>query len=103
LLGDSAHATLPYLASGAGITFEDTAVLEECLDRIESGSKAEKAKALAIYELCRKLRTETVVQRGSIQQDLNHLDDGEEQEERDRKMRAFELVEKDWQEGRRGL
>jgi len=27
LLGDAVHATLPYLASGAGISFEDAAVL----------------------------------------------------------------------------
>ncbi len=55
-----------------------------------------------MYELCRKLRTETVVRRGSIQQDLNHLDDGEDQVERDRKMRAFEAVERDWIMGKRG-
>ncbi|KAL4916149.1 hypothetical protein BDW62DRAFT_218885 [Aspergillus aurantiobrunneus] len=102
LLGDSAHATLPYLASGAGITFEDAAVLGECLSRMENKSRSAKTKALAAYERCRKLRTQTVVQRGSIQQDLNHLDDGEEQRERDRKMRAFAAVEKDWLEGKRG-
>lgn len=101
LLGDSAHATLPYLASGAGITFEDGAVLGQCLDRIESKSATEKKKALAVYEKCRKLRTETVVQRGTIQQDLNHLDDGPEQQERDKKMRAFEDIEKAWQGGNR--
>ena len=102
LLGDAAHATLPYLASGAGITFEDAAVLGECLDRIQSKTPGEKKRALEVYELCRKRRTETVVERGTIQQDLNHLDDGVEQEERDRKMRAFEAVERDWQAGKRG-
>jgi salicylate hydroxylase len=55
-----------------------------------------------VYELCRKLRTETVVKRGSIQQDLNHLDDGVEQQERDAKMRAFEEVEQSWMAGARG-
>ncbi|KAL4769800.1 hypothetical protein BDW60DRAFT_224647 [Aspergillus nidulans var. acristatus] len=102
LLGDSAHATLPYLASGAGITFEDAAVLGECLARLTSNSLEERKKALAVYELCRKLRTETVVKRGSIQQDLNHLDDGVEQQERDAKMRAFEEVEQSWMAGARG-
>lgn len=77
-------------------------MLGECLSRIKSRSKDEKAKALGVYELCRKLRTETVVKRGSIQQDLNHLDDGEEQRERDRKMRAFEDVERDYLKGGRG-
>ncbi|GAB1217482.1 hypothetical protein ATERTT37_006721 [Aspergillus terreus] len=102
LLGDAAHATLPYLASGAGITFEDAAVLGECMDRIQSKSPGEKKRALEVYELCRKRRTETVVERGTIQQDLNHLDDGVKQEERDRKMRAFEAVERNWQAGKRG-
>ncbi|KAL4972420.1 hypothetical protein BDW66DRAFT_169619 [Aspergillus desertorum] len=100
LLGDSAHATLPYLASGAGITFEDAAVLGECLARLTSKSPAEKKKALAVYELCRKLRTETIVKRGSIQQDLNHLDDGVGQEERDAKMRAFGDAEQSWIAGK---
>ncbi|KAL4939204.1 hypothetical protein BDV06DRAFT_231159 [Aspergillus oleicola] len=102
LLGDAAHATLPYLASGAGITFEDAAVLGECLSRLTSKSKEEKRKALAVYERCRKLRTESVVARGTVQQDLNHLDDGEQQRERDAKMQVFEEVEKAWTEGKRG-
>lgn len=93
LLGDAAHATLPYLASGAGMTFEDAAVLGECLARVQQGSPAEKKKALAVYERCRKKRTETVVARGTLQQDLNHLDDGPEQEARDAMMRAFERIE----------
>ncbi|KAF9884613.1 hypothetical protein FE257_001435 [Aspergillus nanangensis] len=102
LLGDSAHATLPYLASGAGITFEDGAVLGECLGRLRSKDATEKKRALQVYELCRKRRTETVVERGTIQQDLNHLDDGAEQQDRDAKMRAFEAVERDWQAGKQG-
>lgn len=102
LLGDSAHATLPYLASGAGITFEDAAVLGLCLDRIKNKSTVEKKKALAVYERCRKLRTETVVKRGSLQQHLNHLDDGEEQIARDARMREFEEIEHAWQAGKRG-
>ncbi|KIX00645.1 uncharacterized protein Z518_09710 [Rhinocladiella mackenziei CBS 650.93] len=93
LLGDAAHATLPYLASGAGMTFEDAAVLGECLARIRSASSKEKKKALAVYELCRKQRTEAVVARGTVQQDLNHLDDGPEQEARDRMMQEFEKIE----------
>ncbi|KAL4798487.1 hypothetical protein BDV19DRAFT_396842 [Aspergillus venezuelensis] len=101
LLGDAAHATLPYLASGAGITFEDAAVLGECLARIKSNSKEEKQRALSVYEKCRKERTERVVERGTVQQDLNHLDDGDEQVERDRKMRAFEEIEREWGNGKR--
>ncbi|PMD23854.1 putative monooxygenase [Hyaloscypha hepaticicola] len=87
LLGDAVHATLPYLASGAGMSLEDAAVLGECLSRITSKASAEKQIALQIYENCRKGRTEMVVQRGNLQQYLYHLHDGPEQEERDRRMR----------------
>ncbi|RFU34187.1 hypothetical protein B7463_g2151, partial [Scytalidium lignicola] len=87
LLGDAVHATLPYLASGAGITFEDGAVLGECLSRIRSRSNIKHA--LKVYEKCRKLRTERIVERGNLQQYLAHLPDGEEQRERDRKMQLI--------------
>lgn len=87
LLGDAVHATLPYLASGAGMSLEDGAVLGECLSRITSKISAEKQMALQVYEHCRKGRTEMVVQRGNLQQYLYHLHDGPEQEDRDRRMR----------------
>ncbi|KAH7399852.1 FAD dependent oxidoreductase [Cadophora sp. MPI-SDFR-AT-0126] len=87
MLGDAVHATLPYLASGAGMSLEDGAVLGECLSRISSKSSSSKRHALKIYEECRKSRTEMVVQRGNLQQYLYHLHDGPEQEERDRMMR----------------
>ncbi|KAF8859368.1 FAD binding domain-containing protein [Acephala macrosclerotiorum] len=88
LLGDSVHATLPYLASGAGMSFGDAAVLGECLGRLKEKSKEEKLFALKVYQACRKERTEMIVERGNLQQTLYHLDDGKEQEERDRKIRA---------------
>lgn len=87
LLGDAVHATLPYLASGAGMSFEDGAVLGECLSRITDKSAKSKRHALKVYEKCRKERTEMVVERGNLQQHLYHLHDGPEQDERDKKMR----------------
>lgn len=87
LLGDAVHATLPYLASGAGMSFEDGAVLGECLARIPDKSTRSKKHALRVYEKCRKERTEMVVERGNVQQYLYHLHDGAEQEERDGRMR----------------
>ena len=92
-LGDAVHATLPYLASGAGMSFEDGAVLGHCLDRLTSKATVEKKHALAIYEACRRERTEKVVARGNVQQYLYHLHDGPEQEARDAKMRAFAAME----------
>jgi salicylate hydroxylase len=57
LLGDSAHAMLPYLAQGACQSLEDAAVLALCLQR--HGSAAAPA-ALADYELRRRPRTTKV-------------------------------------------
>lgn len=88
LLGDAVHATLPYLASGAGMSLEDAAVLGECLSRIPDKSTAAKQQALRVYEQCRTGRTRMVVERGNLQQWLYHIHDGPEQQERDRKMRA---------------
>lgn len=82
LLGDSVHATLPYLASGAGMAIEDGAVIGECFKKAKS--KDDLPTVLKVYESCRKLRTERIVARGNKQQHLYHLYDGEEQRERDR-------------------
>lgn len=100
LLGDSVHATLPYLASGAGMCFEDGAVLGRCLSGIKKTSVTERRDALAVYESCRVQRTYAIVARGSLQQDLNHLDDGPGQVARDEKMREFERLEQRYREGR---
>lgn len=77
------------------MSFEDGAVLGECLSRLPnspsiSKTSAEfltaKQQALAIFQECRKQRTKMIVERGNIQQYLYHLHDGVEQQERDRKM-----------------
>lgn len=89
MLGDAVHATLPYLASGAGMSLEDGAVLGEIFSR-HSGpfSAQKKIQLLDIYQKIRGPRTEMVVERGNQQQYLYHLHDGPEQEERDKIMRA---------------
>lgn len=89
ILGDAAHATLPYLASGAGMSLEDGHVLGLCLGRLRNKSAAEKKKALGVYERCRRQRTERVVSRGNLQQHLYHIHDGAEQKDRDRLFAAF--------------
>lgn len=94
LLGDAVHATLPYLASGAGMCLEDAAVLGDLFSRAANPRTPEvKRQLLDIYERCRKERTEMVVERGNLQQYLYHLHDGPEQVERDRKMAAKEAGE----------
>ncbi|KIV79232.1 hypothetical protein PV11_06802 [Exophiala sideris] len=91
MLGDAVHATLPYLASGAGMCLEDGAVLGELFSRASNPkSPVVKKQLLEIYEKCRQDRTDMIVKRGNLQQYLYHLHDGAEQEERDRKMQAKE-------------
>lgn len=89
ILGDAAHATLPYLASGAGMSLEDGHVLGLCLGKLKSKSTTDKLQALQVYERCRRERTERVVSRGNRQQYLYHVHDGEEQQKRDGQLRAF--------------
>lgn len=73
------------------MALEDAAVLGELFGRSENPREpSEKRRLLAIYEKCRKPRTEMVVERGNLQQWLYHLHDGPEQEERDRAMKAME-------------
>ncbi|TVY94299.1 FAD-dependent monooxygenase [Lachnellula willkommii] len=89
MLGDAVHATLPYLASGAGMSLEDGAILGEIFSRHSAPFSAQKKiQLLDIYQKIRGPRTEIVVERGNKQQYLYHLHDGPEQEERDAVMRA---------------
>jgi salicylate hydroxylase len=55
LLGDAAHAMLPFMGQGAATSMEDGMVLARCLAQFP------KAEALARYELARRDRT-TMVQ-----------------------------------------
>lgn len=96
LLGDAVHATLPYLASGAGMALEDAGVLGLCLAKLTDKSPASKQKALQVYEDCRRERTERVVARGSYNQDMYHLHDGAEQRIRDELFRQFEESDDQW-------
>ena len=60
LLGDAAHAMLPYLAQGAATAIEDAAVLGDCLARAPDDPES----ALRAYENSRRGRT-TRVQRAA--------------------------------------
>jgi salicylate hydroxylase len=58
LLGDAAHATLPFLAQGAVHSIEDGIVLARCLEGVEA---AQVPAALARYEAARIERTSRMV------------------------------------------
>jgi salicylate hydroxylase len=56
LLGDAAHAMLPFLAQGAGMAIEDAAVAAQCLARMPD----DPAAALESYSAIRRGRTRKV-------------------------------------------
>ncbi|MGP6085363.1 FAD-dependent monooxygenase [Antarctobacter jejuensis] len=57
LLGDAAHPTLPFLAQGANMAFEDAWVLADAL-----ASGADLASGLAVYQQRRHARVERVIE-----------------------------------------
>ena len=71
LLGDAAHAMLPFAAQGAGMAIEDAAVLAQCIGRVDD---ANLAAALARYAKLRQPRV-TRVQNAARQSGwIYHLD-----------------------------
>ncbi len=60
LLGDAAHAMLPFAAQGAGMAIEDAAVLASCLGAIQDESGPALAAALKRYERLRRRRVARV-------------------------------------------
>jgi salicylate hydroxylase len=73
ILGDAAHATLPYLAQGAAMAIEDGAVLSRALRQVES-----IPDALDLYQRNRVERTARVVETSDANRKLFHLDSVDE-------------------------
>lgn len=69
LVGDAAHASLPYLAQGAAMALEDAACLAACLG---DGSGHLKA-ALAQYEKIRQPRTARIVEESRRNAGIYHM------------------------------
>ncbi|MGW1614212.1 FAD-dependent monooxygenase [Streptomyces sp. NPDC002285] len=85
LLGDSAHAMVPFQAQGAAQAILDAAALG---DALTDAAPAEVPSALDRYAACR-LPTATSTQAGSTQAGRDfHLPDGPEAKERDARMAA---------------
>ena len=80
LLGDAAHAMLPFMAQGACQAVEDAVVLARCL--AAGGPHAVEA-ALKEYETIRKPRVWDVQRASWRNATTYHLRDGEAQRERD--------------------
>ena len=60
LLGDAAHAMLPFAAQGAGMAIEDAAVLAKCLRERPTETAAEISAALQRYARLRRARVARV-------------------------------------------
>ncbi len=86
LLGDSAHAMVPYMSQGAAMAVEDGAALAEVLSVIES--REQVCDALRIFEKERMKRSGGMQSASLVNGKLWHFPDGPQQEARDRGMRA---------------
>ena len=70
MLGDSVHATLPYLAQGAAMAIEDGAVLTRAIALTDNAKDA-----LALYERNRIERTSRIVSGSGANRTLYHMRD----------------------------
>lgn len=85
LLGDAAHAMLPFFAQGAAQAIEDAVVLAECL----RGATAHDApQALQRYDAIRRPRASRVQLMSRGRELRNHLPDGPAQRQRDAELAA---------------
>ena len=80
LLGDAAHAMLPFFAQGAAQALEDAYLLVACLQRAD---RASAPLALQRYEAIRRPRASRVQVMSRGRELRNHLPDGPEQAQRD--------------------
>lgn len=84
MLGDAAHAMVPYMSQGAAMAVEDAAALAASLAHVVQIS--DLSNALGIYERVRGKRTTQMQEASSINGTIWHFEDGPEQEARDRAM-----------------
>lgn len=85
LLGDAAHSMVPYVSQGASQSIEDAAVIAE---ELSGADPAGVAAALDGYVQRRAERARTVQIAAMDNRAVFHLPDGENQRERDARMRA---------------
>jgi salicylate hydroxylase len=73
LLGDAAHAMLPFAAQGAGMAIEDAAVLARCLDEAVNQNADGAAAALARYTTLRRARVARVQDTAQLNGRIYHF------------------------------
>ncbi|KAK2596586.1 hypothetical protein N8I77_013467 [Diaporthe amygdali] len=85
ILGDAAHAMLPYMSEGAAMAVEDGAALAVALSRITSTNQLKFA--LRVFEKERVQRTGMMQEASMVNSMIWHFADGPLQEARDQAMR----------------
>lgn len=85
ILGDAAHAMLPYMSQGAAMAVEDGAALAAVLNLIDSPRSI--PFALGVFEKERLKRSSQMQEASTTNGILWHFPDGPEQMARDRGMR----------------
>lgn len=92
ILGDAAHAMVPFMSQGAAIAVEDAAALAAALSLVEA--REDVPKALRVLEEVRKVRAEGMQQAGWLNGEIWHLHDGPLQQARDEGMGEEREAEK---------
>lgn len=85
IMGDSAHAMVPYMSQGAAMAVEDGAALGEVLSLIENTGQI--PLALEVFEKVRMKRSYQMQKASLVNGKLWHFPDGPEQRARDLAMR----------------
>ncbi|RHZ58557.1 hypothetical protein CDV55_105320 [Aspergillus turcosus] len=84
ILGDAAHAMLPYMSQGAAMAVEDGVALARSLSHMQSPEQL--SEALAIFEKVRVVRAGQMQEASLLNGQLWHFADGPLQEARDAAM-----------------
>ncbi|KAK5271662.1 hypothetical protein LTR96_003488 [Exophiala xenobiotica] len=85
IMGDAAHAMVPYMSQGAAMAVEDGAALAEALHQV--GDRSDLPRALRVWEAVRKDRADKMQEASLINGKLWHFADGPLQQARDEAMR----------------
>jgi salicylate hydroxylase len=86
MMGDAAHAMVPYMSQGAAMAVEDGAALGEVLNLIEGSDQL--PIALEVFEQVRMKRSYQMQEASLLNGKLWHFADGPEQRARDGATRA---------------
>ena len=85
IMGDSAHAMVPYMSQGAAMAVEDGAALGQVLNLVQNSGQI--PLALEVFEQVRMKRCYQMQEASLLNGKLWHFPDGPEQRARDRDMK----------------